>query len=1103
MTIACLTLLRRATLASTAVISSVAFAATPPLFPALRYDPYAVNGAVVMVEGDVNGDGVNDTVYVSLSSAGPGGSTVTSVLRSMTGGAAVVVAGNSVPCTANSLMLADLNKDNKLDAVVTCAEGSVAVMEGNGDGTFQSASLYPVPSAAKASATDLNGDGFPDLVVATKTGSTASTFAVLLNAGGTGPIKFGTATVYGGATGSTQIMTGDLNGDGKQDVVAGGDPAILSGSSAAIFYGNGDGTFQAASLGGVASKNFTLGDFNGDGVMDVAAIVGDPSNLLSTEVTVRLGGNSTGGVVVFLPVGIVGLHAVDVNGDGHTDLVVTGSTTTILLGDGTGNLSIGRSYATPGDYYGSVKGNNGKTNLVFTTPRGFYTLSGDGTGNFDGLPALIASSVATTADTNGDGLTDLVASEQSLGVQISALGRGDGTFSVLNGLTNQLKGFPVLADFDGDGIVDLVEIYSSGGIYSDQAQGGGSRMVWSKGSGDGRFARNGASIDLAVKGATNAVVGDFDGDGKQDLIVSYLDATAGATNPSGLVLLRGNGDGTFVSPSIPLATSAVTVHGRPLAVDLNGDGKLDIVWGDTAYVNKGDGTFSPLNLAVTGTALAVGDVNGDGVSDVVIDNTIHAGNGDGTFQTTALYTVATPPGSTFLSAAISDVNGDGNADVVVQYMADLAGLSVAYGDGKGNFTADSNVYTTGSKTPVSGTLARLNNQAPALPHDNRMDYVVFADGAAVSLLNQTNPVPAAPAPLPSKLTLSVSPTSAVPLQPVTLSSTVTGLNPTGTVSFTTADGMLLGKEAVGFSVADLQPSFATAGTYTVTAAYSGDSNNAPSVSNPVTVTVAKGPSSTQVRLLQNNVYARRTITLQAFVSGFNPTAPVTFTAGGTLLGTALVTGGIAALRYRFVDPGSYPITASYPGDASNLPSTSSTATLTVVAGPDFSMSISPTTNTVKAGETANYTLTIASVDMYSGVVLVDCHIVSANTGCGLSTLQVPVAANGSPSTVTLSFKTSAPQNNLRPASVSGAVGMGLLMLVWWDRRWRRAGRRLYVSILIGGFAMGLAAVSGCSSSASSSSSAAPSQGTTYSFVLTGSDQSIETSHTVSFQIIVQ
>jgi hypothetical protein len=100
---------------------------------------------------------------------------------------------------------------------------------------------------------------------------------------------------------------------------------------------------------------------------------------------------------------------------------------------------------------------------------------------------------------------------------------------------------------------------------------------------------------------------------------------------------------------------------------LNGDGKLDIVWGDTAYVNKGDGTFSPLNLAVTGTALAVGDVNGDGVSDVVIDNTIHAGNGDGTFQTAALYTVGTSAGSTFISAAIGDVNGDGNADVVVQH----------------------------------------------------------------------------------------------------------------------------------------------------------------------------------------------------------------------------------------------------------------------------------------------------------------------------------------------------------------------------------------------------------------------------------------------------
>ena len=1091
MTISWVAVVRRMALVFPCVLSSVAFATTPPVFPVLSYEPYAVAGALAMADGDVNGDGVIDTVYVSAAPAGSSGSTVTSALRSKGGGSPQIVAGGAISCTANSLMLADLNKDGKLDAVVTCAEGSIAVMGGNGDGTFKAASTYTVANAAKAVAADLNGDGFPDVVVALNTGNITSTFAVLLNAGGADNIALGTATVYGGATGSAQLMTGDVNGDGKLDIVAGGDPDILSGASAAVFYGNGDGTFQAASFNG-PSNNFTLGDFDGNGVTDIAKMSGDPSYGLATQVTVILEGTTSGGTGVLLPVGIVGLHAVDVNGDGHLDLVVTGSTTTVLLGDGTGNLSIGRSYATPGSYYGFRKGSTGETDLVFATPRGFYTLIGDGKGGFGGLPALFASDIAATADNNGDGLTDFVALEQSAGTQISVLGRGDATFLVLSRFTNQLKGFPVLADFDGDGVVDLVEIYSKGG--GDQTLDGESIMAWSKGSGDGRFTSKGTSIDLAVKNAASAVAGDFNGDGKQDLVVAYLDTTAGAKNVSGLVLLMGKGDGTFVVSSAQVATSTTAVSGRPLAADLNGDGKLDIVWGDTAYINQGNGTFSAGTLAVQGTAMAVGDINGDGIVDLVIDNAIHIGNGDGTFQSTALYTIATPPTSTFVSASIGDLNGDGYADVVVQYMADLAGLAVAYGDGTGNFVADSNVYTTGSKTPNLGVLARLNNQSPA--QDNRLDYIVFADGAAVSLLNQTNPAPAAAAPLSSKITLSVSSNAIVPLQPVTLSSTITGLNPTGTVTFTLADGTVIGKAAAGLSVAYLQPSFASAGSYTVTATYAGDINNAPSMSNTVSVTVAKGTSAIQVESLPTTYYTGRTVTISVFVTGYNPSAPVVFTSGGTTLGMAYVSGGIASLQYKFSDAGSYPISASYPGDASNLPSSADLGTLTIVPGPDFSMTVTPTTSTVKAGSTTTYTLTITPINGYGGTVQLTCQVVNSGTTCPAS--QAPVA-NGQPTVVTFTI-TPATGGGMKPnLSVYGTIGAAIL-LFGWKRRWRRMADELYRVALVVTLAVGLMAMSGCSSSASNTGNT--NTAVTYSIVLTGTDAGIEATHSVTVQVVV-
>src|SRR5450756_2635293 len=102
---------------------------------------------------------------------------------------------------------------------------------------------------------------------------------------------------------------------------------------------------------------------------------------------------------------------------------------------------MGRSYATQGNYYGTRKSESGITNLVFATSRGFYTLNGDGKGNFDGLPAVLMSDAVATADTNGDGLTDLVASDDNNSYRVSAVGRGDATFPVLVGLTYQFQGF--------------------------------------------------------------------------------------------------------------------------------------------------------------------------------------------------------------------------------------------------------------------------------------------------------------------------------------------------------------------------------------------------------------------------------------------------------------------------------------------------------------------------------------------------------------------------------------------------------------------------------------------------------------------------------------
>ena len=542
-------------------------------------------------------------------------------------------------------------------------------------------------------------------------------------------------------------MIGDLNHDGKPDIVAGGSPGVVNGSSAAVYYGNGDGTVQPAAFPTGLGPSVTLADFDGDGRTDIAKVFANLGAPYINCVLIAFPGENKIYTLNQVFPGSVDIHAIDANGDGHPDIVLTGSTTTILLNDGAANLTVGGSYATPGAFYAAIQGASGK-DLVYATPRGFYTMHGDGKGSFDGLPAFYRSNKAAMADLNGDGVTDLVTVEQTTGAANTDIGRGDGSFVLLSSYVGQIGAFPLLADFNGDGVLDLVE------IYSDQPTGGESRLLSLRGATGGTFSLVRATLDLGLSGATSAVAGDFDGDHKEDIAVASFDSSSG-TGLSKLVLLRGNGDGTFVAPATAIASQAATAPAVPLAADLNGDGKVDLVWGSTAYLSNGSTAPTPLALPAPGTAMALGDVNGDHRADVVIDNAIYAGNGDGSFQPQPEATFAIPIGATVISAAIGDLNGDGNPDIILQYMADMAGFAVCYGDGHGGFTTDPNTYVTGAKTPASAAMARLNSSAPQSSADSRMDYLVFADGAAISLLNRSNPAPQPALLLPTTLTLRI------------------------------------------------------------------------------------------------------------------------------------------------------------------------------------------------------------------------------------------------------------------------------------------------------------------------------------------------------------
>ncbi|MGD0629286.1 MAG: FG-GAP-like repeat-containing protein [Terracidiphilus sp.] len=1014
--------------------------------------------------------------------------------------------------SVGNLTAADLNKDGNGDLVITenplAPSARVTVMLGKSDGTFENAVFYPIAGNYSVAAVidDVNGDGNLDIVAV----SGDQQISVLLgNGDGTfqAAKSIAAPALPGYASASdtqiTNLITADLRGNGKRDVIC---------SNGLILLSNGDGTFTPVSAPAFPyyqdplsnyGVNLASGDINKDGKID---LVINNSSTISTWI-----GNGDGTFTQgqsYATIATDGFISVDdLDGDGNPDVFVG-------LGDG-----------------GAFGGDEGSPNLS-------YALMGNGNGTFQGAPKIGFGAYTgnNLADVTGSGKLDLITNTvdtpygypdtlvPTFTVQFS---NGKGLFNPVSTITPPasfvLKGTTItsattagastfaVGDINGDGKADLV--FADNGLYGVYGGGFDSGLpvyFTAISNGDGTFptptphafpqiaAAGKVDVELTVSGLQ---ISNFRKGGNAGLIFTFNDVAGGTVAPiysMGFVALPGNGDGTFQAPVITTTLSSATAlnaNTQPViaaVADVNNDGNPDLVIINNTYANNvflesqvevflgnGDGTFKApilVNTPANPTAIVVADFNKDGKLDIAtvcgainaaVDQlAISLGNGDGTFAAPTLMSIASDVnGGATLAAA--DFNADGNVDLALFNPFGYSGIF--YGDGNGTFTS----VNTGSyvvpkdllNLPASGAAVAVD-----LNGDGKPDILV---GNTI-LLSLYGSAPNTNPPVNSGTALTASSQTITAGASVKFTATVTGPSgdatvPTGTVTFYNGATSIGTGTLNASGVATYTTTTLPTGSESITAVYGGDANFNGSTSAAVVVTVNPVVATTTVLTASptsalTGVSIGLTATVTPASGAVAPTGTVTFYDGATSIGSgALDASGVGTLSTTTLAAGSHSITAAYGGSPAFVASTSAAVTVTITAPPpDFMLAISPTSGTETSTAPAAATLTVTPVNSFNGTVNFACSGLPSYIACGFSPSTLTPAGAALKTTVTFADSASArvqPAPGAKPSPlICLAFGFGFLLLAR-ARKYRTLFRASAVLL----FALAIVNIAACGS----------------------------------------
>lgn len=638
-----------------------------------EYNNYGASGTYQALPGHFHTGTLTDLMVVCAPTYPAGTPASFTASLNEGNGTFKAIQDSAVQYLATSAQVADLNGDHFDDLILTGEDNynSFEVQISNGDGTFKAPVTY-TPSPSNSSGIvletvtgDFNGDGKLDIAIvnsvtttnSNNTSSTADTLIIFLNTGSGGMAQGASYPISTTPTGAgiPLLIAGDLNGDSETDLAVvspGANPTVTP------YFATGGGAFRK---GGSFSAGTTQAATN--------AVIG------------RFTSSGYGDIAITTPTGIV-----------------------TLLGNSAGTFSKGPSTSYPYPLSANSSGlfeaaadfdKDGNLDLAVSAGGFVMVFWGAGNGGFTGPTALSQSlfprSMAV-ADMQGDGRPDLIVTGIDGSVSL-LFNRGDRLFSAAANTYSPNASGIVTRDFNRDGKQDIAVVNTP----SCKAPCDGTVSVFT-GSGADYF-NAGKSYSIGMHGSAIAV-GDVNGDGIDDLVVT--NATAG-DNADTSVLLGIKG-GTFQAARNYTLGSLSNVA---YLVDMNNDGKLDLVEDGGVALGKGDGTFGPLKPFPNGigfatnangqftTYLGVGDFNGDGIHDIAAlyqDSSqqdwlaILQGDGKGDFSVTQSYGI----GDQNQGVVVGKLHGGNIDDIVVVSSAaadsEVYGEAIIFlGNGKGSF----------------------------------------------------------------------------------------------------------------------------------------------------------------------------------------------------------------------------------------------------------------------------------------------------------------------------------------------------------------------------------------------------------------------------------